>query len=113
LHFLGHFRRRNFQFFANNVDDRFRVVHVRCIGHHRHDWHVISQHVFVRVNDASSLGVNDLLVNVLLGRESGVFIVLDHLQIDQPKREPAEERDETEADQRAAKTASPLHRPGR
>ena len=54
-----------------------------------------------------------LLVDVFLSREPRVLVVLDHLQVDQPEREHAEQPRKSEADERAAGPAVPLHLPAR
>ena len=49
------------------------------ISHHRFDRNVVRKHFIVRVQNRAAFRVNDLFVNVLLSRQSGVLIVLDDL----------------------------------
>jgi hypothetical protein len=49
-------------------------------------------------------------MNMLFGRQSGVLIMFDHLEKNEPERKHAEHPDQTEADQGATKPATPFHR---
>jgi len=50
---------------------------------------------------------------VLFRGEPGVLVVLDHLEVDEPKRKETEKSGKEKADQRATDPAVPLHLPGR
>ena len=63
---------------------------MRRIGHDRLDWRVVGEDFIVRVEDGAALGEDGLFVDVLLSGKPGVFVVLDHLQINEPERKSAE-----------------------
>ena len=67
----------------------------------------------IGVEDRTALGEDRLLVNVLFRGEPGVLVVLDHLEVDEPKRKETEKSGKEKADQRATDPAVPLHLPGR
>ncbi len=83
------------------------------IGHDRLDRNVVREDFVVRVENRAALGVDRLFVDVFFSSEPGVFVVLDHLQINEPERKCAEQCREPEADQRATNPAVPLHLPAR
>src|ERR1700682_2865173 len=86
---------------------------MRRISHDRLDGGVVGKDFVVRVQNRAALGVDRLFVDVLFSSESGILVVLDHLQINEPEGKRAEQRREPETDQRATNPAVPLHLPAR
>ena len=79
------------------------------VSHDRFDGHVVRKDLVVRVENRAALRADDLFVNVFFSGEPGIFVVLDHLQINQAKRKTAEEGDKDETNERATNPAVPLH----
>src|ERR1700682_2425989 len=86
---------------------------MRRIRHDGLDRRVMGENFVIGVEDRAALGKDRLLVNVFLRGESGILVVLDHLEIDQAERKKAEKSGKKEADQSATDPAVPLHLPAR
>ena len=68
------------------------------------------ENIVVHVKDCAALRVDDLLVTVFFRGEFSVLVVLDHLKVNQPKRENAEEHNECRTNQRTAPSTIRVHR---
>src|SRR4051812_35485180 len=66
---------------------------------------VMREDFVVRIENRAPLGEDRLLIDVFLRGETGVLVVLDHLEVDEPERKQAEERGKAEANQGAADPA--------
>ncbi len=75
-------------------------------GFHRD---VVRENFVVRIKDQPALAVNNLLVNVFLCSESGIFVMFDCLQIDQAKRKNTEQRYKDSAHESATSSATWIH----
>src|SRR4051812_40498929 len=80
-----------------------------CVSYDRFHRNVVRENFLVRVKDHAAFGVNDLLVNVRFRSEPCVFVMLDCLQINQPKRKDAEQTDESSTHQSATSSATWIH----
>src|ERR1043166_2416455 len=96
---------------AEKIDNRAGIVHMAGVGDDRLNRHIVREHFVVRVEDFTALSTDDLFVNVLLSSEPGVFVVLDQLQVNEPERKRAKERDKSKADNDAPKATGPFHLP--
>ncbi len=47
---------------------------------------VVGQDLAIRIQDGAAFRIDGLFVNVLLRGEPGVLVMLDHLQVNEPKR---------------------------
>src|SRR6266851_6318657 len=82
---------------------------MRRVGDNCLDRNVVSENFVIRIENRAALGVDGLLIDVFFGGEPGVLVVLDHLQVNEAERKKAEQRDEDETNQRAAKSSVPAH----
>src|SRR6476659_5542450 len=82
---------------------------MRCVSYDGFHRNVVREHFIVGVQDHAAFGVDDLLVNVRFRSEPCVFVVLDCLQINQPKRKDAEQADESSTHQSATSSATWIH----
>ena len=85
------------------------IVKMRGVGYYRLDRNVVRENLVVRIENRAALGVDGLLVNMFFSSETGIFVVLDHLQIDQAKRKDAEQPDKSSAYQHATSSAVSIH----
>ena len=58
---------------------------MRGVRHYRFDRNVVRENFVVRIKDRAAFCVDNLFVNVFLSSKPGVFVVLYHLQINQPE----------------------------
>ena len=67
------------------------------------------ENLIVHVKDRAAFCVDYLFVNVFFCSQTGVFVVLYCLQINQSKRKSAEEHDKSSANQGTAASAIRVH----
>src|SRR5438552_2346405 len=90
-------------------NERLAIIQVSRIGHNRLNWGVVGKDFVIHVQNRTALSVDRLFVDVFFSSESGVLVVLDHLQINEPEGKCTEQYRESEANQRATNPAVPLH----
>ena len=82
---------------------------MRGVSHDSFDRNVVGENFVVRVKDRAALRINDLFVSVFFSSKTGVLVVLNYLKINKTKREDAEERDKSGADQRTSASTVRVH----
>src|SRR6266550_747190 len=84
---------------------------MRGISDDDFDRDVVGENFAIGIGDDTAVGVDRLLVNVFLGRQPGVLVVLNELQINEAKREPAKKKDKTNANKCTPSPTVPSHLP--
>ena len=79
------------------------------IAHHGLDGNVVRKHFVVGVEDGAAFSIDDLFMNMLFCGKPSEFIVLDHLQINEPERKKTVKSDKPNADECAASASVPSH----
>ena len=75
----------------SKIDSRCEIVQVVASATTVCDRNIVREHFVVGVEIAPRSAEDDLLVNVFLSGQPGVLVVLDHLEVDEPKGKDAEE----------------------
>ena len=107
--FLRNLGPRKFQLSADKICSRVDVGQMGRVGDDRFDRDVVRENFVVSVENCAAFGKDRLLNYVLFSGESGVLVVLDHLEVDQAKGKRAEEQNEAEADDCTSCSAVPFH----
>src|SRR5438105_3002961 len=109
MEFFRNVSARKLQLAADQINSCLGLGEMRRVSDYRFHGNVVGEDLVVGVENRAALGEDGLLVNVLLSSQSGVLVVLDHLQIDQAKRKRAEQKNEAEANDCASGSAVPFH----
>ena len=83
------------------------------VSHHGRHRHIVGKNLVVRIEDGAALSRNDLFTDMLFRGQTRIFVMLDQLEVNEPKRESAEERDKKKTDHGAAYATVPFHLPAR